>query len=160
MSGHSAANMTRLFVSVLALSLASTLANKISTPRRAGCSSFTTRYSTVTEHFPTATITETDDGHSPPTTMETTSLPDSCTFTGTQTFYSSSGCDLTCSTGFCIIDAAATRSCGCSRVEIETVTTTVCPTRTPCYQCYTGWGTFFYDLPCPTSVPVPTGDGV
>ncbi|KAK0666523.1 hypothetical protein QBC41DRAFT_348701 [Cercophora samala] len=158
--------MTRLCVSALALFFVSNiLADGLSTPGSVGdCSSFTTRYSTVTEHFPTVTltspITKTDFGGGTTTTMETTSLPKSCTFTGTQTFYSSSGCGLTCSSGFCVIDAAVTKSCGCSRIEIETVTTTVCPTRTPCYQCYTGWGTFFDYLPCPTSVPVPTSYGV
>ncbi|KAK4201946.1 hypothetical protein QBC40DRAFT_48386 [Triangularia verruculosa] len=152
--------MNFLGLSGLALFISSALAKEVSTPGGIrGCSSFTTRYSTVTEPRPTVTvtspITKTESVDVSTTTMETTSLPDSCTFTGTQTFYSSSGCGLACSTGFCISDAAVTRSCGCSKIEIHTVTTTVCPTRTPCYQCYTGWGTFFVDLPCPTSVPVP-----
>ncbi|KAK4464037.1 hypothetical protein QBC42DRAFT_140330, partial [Cladorrhinum samala] len=82
------------------------------------------------------------------TEVTTTSLAKSCTFTGTQTFYSSSGCALSCSTGFCVIDAAVTKSCNCPRVAIETVTTTVCATRAPCYQCYTGWGTFVVTETC------------
>ncbi|EAQ91564.1 predicted protein [Chaetomium globosum CBS 148.51] len=86
-----------------------------------------------------------------PTTTTTdtiTSYPDSCTYRPTQTFYSSSGCAHTCATGFCVIDAPATISCGCPRVFIETQTVTVCPTQTPCQQCYTGWGTFLYTEPC------------
>ncbi|KAK4187507.1 hypothetical protein QBC35DRAFT_356484, partial [Podospora australis] len=85
-------------------------------------------------------------------TTERATLDKSCTFTGTQTWYSTSGCDLTCSKGFCIMDAAVTRSCGCPSIEITTTTITICPTRTPCYQCTTGWGTFSVYLPCPTSV--------
>ena len=48
--------------------------------------------------------------HDPkPTTMMTTtpttsSLGESCSTEVTQTFYSSSGCALSCSTGFCVID--------------------------------------------------------
>ncbi|KAK3368757.1 hypothetical protein B0H63DRAFT_515285 [Podospora didyma] len=78
-----------------------------------------------------------------------TSLDASCTTTPTQTFYSTSGCALTCSTGFCVIDAAVTVPCGCSSLEIRTATITICPTRTPCYQCYTGWGTFRETATCP-----------
>ncbi|KAK0622640.1 hypothetical protein B0T14DRAFT_514190 [Immersiella caudata] len=87
------------------------------------------------------------------TTTTTTTLPASCTTTPTQTFYSSSGCALSCSTGFCVTDAAVTIPCGCSKVAISPTTITVCPTKTPCYQCYTGWGTFFVTETCaPTSV--------
>ncbi|KAK4238979.1 hypothetical protein C8A03DRAFT_14595, partial [Achaetomium macrosporum] len=80
-----------------------------------------------------------------------TSLPDSCTYRPTQTYYFSSGCAHTCATGFCIIDAPVTISCGCPTVVIETQTVTVCPTATPCQQCTTGWGTFLHTEPCSTS---------
>ncbi|KAK4215765.1 hypothetical protein QBC37DRAFT_117193 [Rhypophila decipiens] len=90
-----------------------------------------------------------------PTT--TTSLAASCTFTGTQTFYSSGGCNgLACETaGFCIIDAAATKSCGCDSLVIVTKTTTICPTKTPCYQCTTGWGTFIETQSCTSTTISP-----
>ncbi|KAK3681593.1 hypothetical protein B0T22DRAFT_472516 [Podospora appendiculata] len=103
--------------------------------------------------------TSTSSCPSPPTTTPTvaitspavSSLPDSCTFRPTQTFYSSSGCSLTCNTGFCVVDAPVTVSCGCSRAPVEPTTVTVCPTKTPCYQCYTGWGTFLYTQSCTSS---------
>ncbi|KAL2258403.1 hypothetical protein VTK26DRAFT_8292 [Humicola hyalothermophila] len=96
-----------------------------------------------------------------PTSISTselvTSYPDSCTYRPTQTYYSSSGCALSCSTRFCIIDAPATISCGCPTVFIETQTVTVCPTATPCWQCTTGWGTFIYTETCTsTAAPLPT----
>ncbi|KAK0737213.1 hypothetical protein B0T21DRAFT_392366 [Apiosordaria backusii] len=107
-------------LSALALFFAITLADEVSTPGNTGprgcytttvnpptiCSTFTTRYTTVTEHYPTVTVTSPITETDTTTTIETTSLLDSCTFTGTQTFYSSSGCDLACSTGFCIIDGS------------------------------------------------------
>ncbi|KAM7206141.1 hypothetical protein V8F20_002923, partial [Naviculisporaceae sp. PSN 640] len=84
----------------------------------------------------------------------TSRLPASCTFTGTQTYYSVGGCNgMTCETGFCILDAAATKSCGCDKLVIVTKTTTICPTRTPCYQCTTGWGTFIYTQSCTSTAP-------
>ncbi|KAK0711943.1 hypothetical protein B0H67DRAFT_472276, partial [Lasiosphaeris hirsuta] len=87
-------------------------------------------------------------------TISDSAIPDSCTTKVTQTFYSTSGCELACSSGFCVIDAAVTVPCGCSRVAIQTTTITACPTKTPCYQCYTGWGTFFETASCEaTAVP-------
>ncbi|KAK4155751.1 hypothetical protein C8A00DRAFT_13238, partial [Chaetomidium leptoderma] len=96
----------------------------------------------------TTTTTTTD-------TDTITSYPNSCTYRPTQTFYSPSGCAHTCDTGFCVIDAPATISCGCPIVFIETQTVTMCPTKTPCQQCYTGWGTFLYTDSCATA----TGTG-
>ncbi|KAK3295349.1 uncharacterized protein B0H64DRAFT_395076 [Chaetomium fimeti] len=111
--------------------------------------SFTT---IITTASPTSTVPVST------TTADTvTSYPDSCTYRPTQTFYSSSGCSHTCATGFCIIDAPATISCGCPRVFIETQTVTVCPTHTPCQQCYTGWGTFLYTEACATATAVVGG---
>ncbi|KAK4450952.1 hypothetical protein QBC34DRAFT_459338 [Podospora aff. communis PSN243] len=113
--------------------------------------------------FLCATVAHAHEDHKPPChnppppttlTTTTTTLPASCTTTPTQTFYSSSGCSLSCSTGFCITDAAVTISCGCSRVAISPTTITVCPTKTPCYQCYTGWGTFFVTETCPPTSAV------
>ncbi|KAK0639924.1 hypothetical protein B0T16DRAFT_432486 [Cercophora newfieldiana] len=98
----------------------------------------------------------------PPTTTTptTTSLPASCTTVPTQTFYSTSGCALKCATGFCVRDDAVTIPCGCTSVAIHPTTITVCPTTTPCYQCYTGWGTFFVTQSCPSTgsavAPTPT----
>ncbi|KAK4244588.1 hypothetical protein C7999DRAFT_17179, partial [Corynascus novoguineensis] len=96
--------------------------------------------------LPAVTPSLTTSTASPPETI--TTYPDSCTYRPTQTFYSSSGCAHTCETGFCIIDAPATVSCGCPTVFIETQTTTMCPTQAPCRQCYTGWGTFLYTELC------------
>ncbi|KAK4160649.1 hypothetical protein QBC43DRAFT_219407 [Cladorrhinum sp. PSN259] len=111
-----------------------------------GCVAHTTKHTSTVSKGSTTTTT---------TKVTTTSLAKSCTFTGTQTIYSRSGCAVSCSTGFCIIDAGVTKSCGCPSVAIETVTTTVCPTSTPCYQCYTGWGTFVYTQPCTTGPTLP-----
>ncbi|KAL0472829.1 hypothetical protein QR685DRAFT_568989 [Neurospora intermedia] len=70
-------------------------------------------------------------------------------FTGTQTQWATSGCDLPCNTSiFCIWDAALTQSCGCSSVPVVTTTVTLCPTSTPCQQCTTGWGIFTYTQSC------------
>ncbi|KAK3948481.1 hypothetical protein QBC32DRAFT_58272 [Pseudoneurospora amorphoporcata] len=89
------------------------------------------------------------------TTTTTTTAPSittiapSCTFTGTQTKWATSGCDIPCNTSaFCIYDAAVTKSCGCSSVPIRVTTVTLCPTGTPCMQCTTAWGTFTYTQPC------------
>ncbi|KHE86537.1 hypothetical protein GE21DRAFT_1203872 [Neurospora crassa] len=88
------------------------------------------------------------------TTITTTTTPSptlapSCTFTGTQTQWATSGCDLPCNTSiFCIWDAAVTQPCGCSSVPVVTTTVTLCPTRTPCQQCTTGWGIFTYTRSC------------
>ncbi|KAK0717685.1 hypothetical protein B0T26DRAFT_302153 [Lasiosphaeria miniovina] len=101
---------------------------------------------------PTSTTSRTR--HPPPLT--TTSLAASCTYKPTQTFYSSSGCPLTCGNEFCVIDAAVTIPCGCPRVDIQPTTVTVCPTQTPCYQCYTGWGTFLVTQTCPQTASLPT----
>ncbi|KAK1833540.1 hypothetical protein QBC39DRAFT_345454 [Podospora conica] len=46
--------------------------------------------------------------------------------------------------------AVVMKPCGCSRVEIQTRTTSVCPTKTPCWQCHTGWGGFFVTESCST----------
>ncbi|KAK0738745.1 hypothetical protein B0T18DRAFT_376660 [Schizothecium vesticola] len=87
----------------------------------------------------------------PPPSPITTGLPASCTVEVTATSYSTSGCALKCATNFCISDAAVVKSCGCSRVEIQTRTTSMCPTKTPCWQCHTGWGTFFITESCSTT---------
>jgi hypothetical protein len=57
--------------------------------------------------------------------------------------------------------AAVTIPCGCPSVVINPKTVTVCPTTTPCYQCYTGWGTFFVTETCSSTrraaaAPTPT----
>ncbi|KAK4221337.1 hypothetical protein QBC38DRAFT_492253 [Podospora fimiseda] len=132
------------FHQFLSLCLASTVLAipKHSTQPDSDCVTITSEITSVTTIFPPIT----------------TSLAKSCTFTGTQTIYSASGCALTCSTAFCISDAAVTKSCNCPRVPVETVTTTICPTRTPCYQCTTGWGIFTETLSCtttPTFTPSP-----
>ncbi|KAK0630926.1 hypothetical protein B0T17DRAFT_235117 [Bombardia bombarda] len=101
-----------------------------------------------------ATSTSSCSPDSPSTTI-TASMPESCIFRPTQTFYSSSGCALTCSSGFCVIDAPVTISCGCPSVEITPTTITTCPTKTPCYQCYTGWGTFKETQSCPPTTAQP-----
>ncbi|SPQ27406.1 977c37c1-1276-4ba3-a131-d19713aef281 [Thermothielavioides terrestris] len=42
--------------------------------------------------------------------------------------------------------------CGCSRAAVSPTTVTICPTRSPCYQCTTGWGiATITDSNCPPS---------
>ncbi|KAK3946227.1 hypothetical protein QBC46DRAFT_402596 [Diplogelasinospora grovesii] len=89
-------------------------------------------------------------------------MPESCTTRPTQTFYSTSGCDIACTdTAWCIMDCkppdpltrpytqlmvnndmkdAVTLSCGCTSVAVRPTTTTICPTKSNCQQCTTGWG--------------------
>ncbi|KAH8886954.1 hypothetical protein GQ53DRAFT_656990, partial [Thozetella sp. PMI_491] len=82
-----------------------------------------------------------------------------CTTTETQTWYSTAGCNYTCSTGACYADAAVTLKCGCDRMQVVTRSTTVCATRSSCYQCTTGWGIATIKEACssaPTPGPLPT----
>ncbi|KAK4108122.1 hypothetical protein N656DRAFT_848963 [Canariomyces notabilis] len=120
-----------------------------------GCGTLSTVTVTVT---PSSTST----GTSTTSDSTITSYPDSCTYRPTQTYYASSGCAFSCSSQFCIIDAPATISCGCPTVFIETQTVTVCPTKSPCWNCHTGWGTFLVTETCTSTattaaVAVPTG---
>ncbi|KAK0706644.1 hypothetical protein B0T26DRAFT_628451, partial [Lasiosphaeria miniovina] len=70
-----------------------------------------------------------------------TVLPSSCTTRPTQTYYSSSGCDINCPNQInCYADFAVTVPCGCKSVAVRPLTTTICATRSPCFQCHTGWG--------------------
>ncbi|KAL2123508.1 hypothetical protein VTJ04DRAFT_3963 [Mycothermus thermophilus] len=107
--------------------------------------------------FSTSVVTEepssTESSWSGRITSYSSGWPESCTFRPTQTYYSSSGCAITCDAGFCIRDEPATISCGCPTVFIETQYTTVCPTTSPCYQCHSAWGTFLYTEPCSTTTP-------
>ncbi|KAL2259475.1 hypothetical protein VTK26DRAFT_6844 [Humicola hyalothermophila] len=79
---------------------------------------------------------------STPTDSPTLSpLPESCTYRPTATWFATSGCDLSCSMEIdCVADFAVVLPCGCDRAAVSPTTTTICPTRTPCYQCVTGWG--------------------
>ncbi|KAL1839397.1 hypothetical protein VTJ49DRAFT_1528 [Mycothermus thermophilus] len=99
--------------------------------------------------FNTKTVTPSSSSSSSSWTGRVTKYPDSCTYRPTQTYYATSGCSsISCDMGFCVTDAPATVSCGCPTVWIETQYTTVCPTTTPCQQCYTGWGTFIVTESC------------
>ncbi|EGZ71272.1 hypothetical protein NEUTE2DRAFT_166343 [Neurospora tetrasperma FGSC 2509] len=106
----------------------------------------------LTAHKPALTVSAGPCKAATTSTITTTPPPTiapSCTFTGTQTQWATSGCDLPCDTSiFCIWDAAVTQSCGCSSVPVVTTTVTLCPTRTPCQQCTTGWGIFTYTQSC------------
>ncbi|KAK0635102.1 hypothetical protein B0T17DRAFT_30801 [Bombardia bombarda] len=96
----------------------------------------------------------------PTSTPTSLSLAASCTYRPTQTFLSSSGCAFSCTaTAQCTMDAALTKPCGCTSVVVRPVTTTVCPTRSPCIQCTTGWGiAIVSESPCPatTATTLPT----
>ncbi|KAK3902901.1 hypothetical protein C8A05DRAFT_15104, partial [Staphylotrichum tortipilum] len=119
-------------------------------------------FSTVTTSptsSPTSTRSSSSSTKTNPTDIITT-YPASCTTRPTQTIYASSGCAHSCDTGFCVIDAAATVSCGCPTVFISPTTVTMCATASPCRQCYTGWGTFIYTQPCMTSAKSSTPTGL
>ncbi|KAK3399432.1 hypothetical protein B0T20DRAFT_351381, partial [Sordaria brevicollis] len=85
-------------------------------------------------------------------TPSITSIAASCTYTGTQTVFATTGCEIPCGTApLCIADAAITKSCGCSTVPFTKTTITICPTRSPCFPCTSAWGTFTYTEPCSTT---------
>ncbi|AEO71609.1 uncharacterized protein THITE_2021175, partial [Thermothielavioides terrestris NRRL 8126] len=100
---------------------------------------------TATPSTSTSTSTST---HAGPET-----LPASCTYRPTATWYATSGCAIPCATSpFCIADDYVVLPCGCSRAAVSPTTVTICPTRSPCYQCTTGWGiATITDSNCPPS---------
>ena len=106
-----------------------------------------------------------------------------CTTTETQVWYSTAGCPVNCPTGLdCFADgksvyrilaqtllvdqlanylvtlllAAVMLLCGCDRMQVKTMTTTVCATASPCIQCATGWGIVTISQKCSNSVATPT----
>ncbi|KAK3901365.1 hypothetical protein C8A05DRAFT_16445 [Staphylotrichum tortipilum] len=82
-----------------------------------------------------------------------TGLPASCTYRPTATWYATTGCDIACPTQpLCIADSFVVLPCGCTRAAVSPTTITICPTRSPCYQCSTGWGIgTITDSKCPPS---------
>ncbi|KAG7294247.1 hypothetical protein NEMBOFW57_004317 [Staphylotrichum longicolle] len=82
-----------------------------------------------------------------------TGLPASCTYRPTATWYATTGCAIACPTQpLCIADAFVVLPCGCSRAAVSPTTVTICPTRSPCYQCSTGYGiATITDSKCPPS---------
>ncbi|KAB5535356.1 hypothetical protein GE09DRAFT_358823 [Coniochaeta sp. 2T2.1] len=86
-----------------------------------------------------------------PHTTSPTTLPASCTYKPTQTDWATTGCEIPCHpTGYCFADYALTLRCGCTRMQVQPTTTTICPTQTSCVQCATGWGiAIITESPCP-----------
>ncbi|KAK4190302.1 hypothetical protein QBC35DRAFT_449499 [Podospora australis] len=83
-------------------------------------------------------------------------LPASCTTRPVATWYKTSGCEVNCNpTLNCIADFALVLPCGCTLATAIPTTTTICPTRTPCVQCQTGWGLITVTDP---SCSKPTGN--
>ncbi|KAK4242173.1 hypothetical protein C8A03DRAFT_11614 [Achaetomium macrosporum] len=75
------------------------------------------------------------------TTLGPQTLPASCTYRPTATWYATSGCDIPCPTSpLCIADNFVVVPCGCTRAAVSPTTITICPTKAPCNQCMTGWG--------------------
>ncbi|KAK4119978.1 hypothetical protein N657DRAFT_649551 [Parathielavia appendiculata] len=86
-------------------------------------------------------------------TSSTSGLPASCTYRPTATWFATTGCDIPCPTSpLCIADHFVVLPCGCSSAAVSPTTVTICPTRSPCYQCSTGWGiATITDSKCPPS---------
>ncbi|KAH7327724.1 hypothetical protein B0I35DRAFT_138 [Stachybotrys elegans] len=80
--------------------------------------------------------------------------PSSCIPTVTVTTHPGTefGCAFNCSSDFCIMDRFATLPCGCTTAPwVATETLTACATRSPCWNCHTGFPWVTTDTACTTA---------